>query len=86
MSPDSEKDFWFAKFVPPTIANGRVFLATGSGKVMVYDRDSVPNKVESTLLNRPGRSQLLSLRRSCVSIASRTLGSGSTPFIALSNV
>lgn len=38
MAPDAQKDFWFAKFVPPTIANGRVFLATGSGKVMVYGR------------------------------------------------
>jgi hypothetical protein len=31
-------DYWFAKFVPPTIANGRVFLPTASGKVMVYGR------------------------------------------------
>jgi hypothetical protein len=26
----------FAKFVPPTIGNGRVFLATGSKKILVY--------------------------------------------------
>jgi hypothetical protein len=30
------EQYWFAKFVPPTIANGRVFLATVSGKVLVY--------------------------------------------------
>ena len=29
-------DYWFAKYVPPTIAAGRVFLATASGKVIVY--------------------------------------------------
>lgn len=32
------KRYWFAKFVPPTIANGRVFLATGSQLVLVYGR------------------------------------------------
>jgi hypothetical protein len=32
---DPEK-YFFAKLVPPTIANGRVFLATGSGKVLIY--------------------------------------------------
>jgi hypothetical protein len=33
----SEPDkYWFAKLVPPTIANGRVFLATASGKVLIY--------------------------------------------------
>jgi hypothetical protein len=28
--------YWFAKLVPPTVANGRVFLATRSGKVLIY--------------------------------------------------
>ena len=28
--------YWFAKFVPPTIAEGRIFLPTASGKVLVY--------------------------------------------------
>jgi len=28
--------YWFARLVPPTIANGRVFLATASGKVLIY--------------------------------------------------
>jgi hypothetical protein len=28
--------YFFAKFVPPTIAHGRVFLATGSKRVLVY--------------------------------------------------
>jgi hypothetical protein len=28
--------YWFAKLVPPTIANGRVFLATASGRVLIY--------------------------------------------------
>ncbi len=28
--------YWFMKFVPPTVANSRVFLATSSGKVLVY--------------------------------------------------
>ena len=32
------KTYYFAKFVPPTIAHGRVFLATGSGQVLVYGR------------------------------------------------
>jgi hypothetical protein len=31
-----DKEYWFAKFVPPTIAHGRVFLATGSQRVLVY--------------------------------------------------
>jgi hypothetical protein len=31
-----DKEYWFAKFVPPTIAHGRVFLATGSKRVLVY--------------------------------------------------
>jgi hypothetical protein len=31
----SEK-YTFAKLVPPTVANGRVFLATASGKVLIY--------------------------------------------------
>jgi hypothetical protein len=30
------ENYWFAKFVPPTVANGRVFLATASGKVLIY--------------------------------------------------
>ncbi len=33
---DEDRNYWFAKFVPPTIANGRVFLATGSKRVQVY--------------------------------------------------
>ena len=28
--------YWFAKLVPPTIAGDRVFLATRSGKVLIY--------------------------------------------------
>jgi hypothetical protein len=35
---DGERNYWFAKFVPPTIANGRVYLATQSKKVLVYGR------------------------------------------------
>jgi hypothetical protein len=31
-----DKAYHFAKFVPPTIAHGRVFLATGSKSVLVY--------------------------------------------------
>ena len=34
----ADKKYYFAKFVPPTIAHGRVFLATGSGRVLVYGR------------------------------------------------
>jgi hypothetical protein len=30
------KNYFFAKFVPPTIAHGRVFLPTGSQFVLVY--------------------------------------------------
>jgi hypothetical protein len=30
------KDYFFVKFVPPTIAHGRVFLPTGSRRVLVY--------------------------------------------------
>ena len=33
---EEQKNYWFAKFVPPTIAMGRVYLATASGKVLVY--------------------------------------------------
>jgi hypothetical protein len=28
--------YWFAKLVPPTVAGNRVFLATRSGKVLIY--------------------------------------------------
>ena len=35
---DDEKNYWFAKFVPPTIAKGRVYLATVSKQVLVYGR------------------------------------------------
>src|SRR5262249_46930580 len=31
-----EKTYWFAKFVSPTIAHGRVFLPTASRRVLVY--------------------------------------------------
>jgi outer membrane protein assembly factor BamB len=34
----ADKNYWFAKFVPPTIAHGKVFLATGSNSVLVYGR------------------------------------------------
>jgi hypothetical protein len=33
-----DKQYFFAKFVPPTIAHGRVFLATRSQRVLVYGR------------------------------------------------
>ena len=29
-------NYWYSKFVPPTIAAGRVFLPTASGKVLIY--------------------------------------------------
>jgi hypothetical protein len=35
---NADKDYYFAKYVPPTIARGRVFLATGSEKVLVYGK------------------------------------------------
>ncbi|MGH7842229.1 MAG: hypothetical protein ACREQT_12015 [Candidatus Binataceae bacterium] len=35
---DEDKRYHFAKYVPPTIAHGRVFLATGSRSVLVYGR------------------------------------------------
>jgi hypothetical protein len=34
-TPEPAK-YFFAKLVPPTIANSRVFLATGSGEVLIY--------------------------------------------------
>jgi hypothetical protein len=33
---DADKTYWFAKFVPPTITHGRVFLPTASRRVLVY--------------------------------------------------
>jgi hypothetical protein len=36
------EDYWFAKFVPPTVAAGRIFLPTASGKVIVYGPSSDP--------------------------------------------
>ena len=30
------KKYWFAKFVPATVAGGRIFLPTGPGKVLIY--------------------------------------------------
>jgi hypothetical protein len=33
---DDDRNYWFAKFVPPTIAHGRVFLPTASRRVLVY--------------------------------------------------
>jgi hypothetical protein len=38
LTSDANKTYFFAKFVPPTIAHGRVFLPTGSGRVLVYGR------------------------------------------------
>ena len=35
-STAEDANYLFAKFVPPTIANGRVFLATASNRVLVY--------------------------------------------------
>jgi hypothetical protein len=35
---EEDKNYMFAKFVPPTIAHGRVFLATASRGVLVYGR------------------------------------------------
>jgi hypothetical protein len=35
---DADRSYYFAKFVPPTIARGRVFLATGARRVLVYGR------------------------------------------------
>ena len=32
------ESYWFSKFVPPTVAAGSIFLATASGKVLVYGR------------------------------------------------
>ncbi len=29
-------NYWYAKFVPPTVAAGRIFLPTASGKVIIY--------------------------------------------------
>jgi outer membrane protein assembly factor BamB len=42
-TPDHTDDYYFAKFVPPTVAGGRVFLATAPppsipGKVIVYGK------------------------------------------------
>jgi hypothetical protein len=44
-TPDHTDDYYFAHFVPPTVAGGRVFLATapppwipGGGKVIVYGK------------------------------------------------
>jgi len=31
-----DKKYWFAKFVPPTVAAERIFLPTASGKVLIY--------------------------------------------------
>src|SRR5262249_46330641 len=31
-------NYWYAKWVPPTIAGGRVFLATWSDKVLVFGK------------------------------------------------
>ena len=43
-TPDHTDDYYFANFVPPTVAGGRVFLATAppwfipDGKVIVYGK------------------------------------------------
>ena len=34
----ADRQYLFAKFVPPTIGNGRVFLATASNKILVYGK------------------------------------------------
>ena len=33
---EAEPKYLFAKYCPPTVANGRVYLATFSGSVLVY--------------------------------------------------
>ncbi len=45
---NSGEQYGFMNFVPPTIANGKVFLATASGKVLVYgnvNRTPIPRRV-----------------------------------------
>jgi hypothetical protein len=36
--PPGADDYWFQRFVSPTVANGRVFQPTASGKIIVYGR------------------------------------------------
>jgi len=47
----------FAKFVPPTIANGKVYLATFSGKVIVYGllKDGPAGNVSVQVFPNPAR-------------------------------
>jgi outer membrane protein assembly factor BamB len=35
---EHDRNYWYAKWVPPTIAGDRVFLATWSGKVLVFGK------------------------------------------------
>jgi outer membrane protein assembly factor BamB len=45
---DENDRFTFAKYVPPTVANGKVYLATFSGFVSVYGLRSAPPTPHST--------------------------------------
>jgi hypothetical protein len=45
--PASTLPYGFAKFVPPTIANGRVYLATANNQVRVYGMANPPPAVSS---------------------------------------
>lgn len=55
------EDFKFAKFVPPTVANGRVYLATFSDRVIVYGKLDHPT---SAVGARPCLAQPMSSAKS----------------------
>ncbi|MDE3195856.1 MAG: hypothetical protein KGN84_05910, partial [Acidobacteriota bacterium] len=55
LANDRSDYFDFAKYVPPTIANGRVYLATFSGRVNVYGRKPPSRVVQTTNVTTDSR-------------------------------